>query len=514
MLAWLCYLLVAAVWALDLLTPQLFIAAILLNAPIALSSIAFDRRLTITLVLLAEVANFVSGIVNGAQAHHHTDPIAIGDRVLLAASFLLVAAMALKTQELGQRAGVVRAREEQAQRERRLRFASERVHATLNADLVVNTICAQALRLTDARCGIYLVGSEFAADALRVTQDADGRPYAQHADLSANVRSLLAGLTGSALFERSGPNLVAGLALEDLGHAFALGAAVDLQGEALHVLLLRDGAGWSVEDGRMLMRFLETGAGALAQARLFARNLEQTGRIAEQNHRLLERSSVIRDLVYALAHDLRTPLAAADLTMRQAQAGAYGEIPARYADVLRNSVESNVAMQRNVETLLTVARYESDDWPTLREIADASEIAASARRELEPAAHAKGVVLSSDGPAGLRLNVDPSEIRRACVNLAANAIAATPAGGRVRIGVKPDGEAVRFSVEDDGYGVEPELRDALFKRFGTVRRGHGSGSGLGLYVVRLIVERHGGSVRYEPRTPRGSRFLIRLPRAA
>jgi signal transduction histidine kinase len=103
---------------------------------------------------------------------------------------------------------------------------------------------------------------------------------------------------------------------------------------------------------------------------------------------------------------------------------------------------------------------------------------------------------------------DPHEIRRAIVNLVANALDATPRGGHivVRCG---GGERITITVEDDGYGVPPERRDALFQRFGGGQlRG---GTGLGLYIVRRIVEKHAGSIAYEPREPHGSTFTMTLP---
>lgn len=71
MLAVLCFVLLLAAWVLDLFTPQLFVAAILFNIPVALSSLSLRRNLTISLVIAAEIANLIAGYVNGVQAHYH-----------------------------------------------------------------------------------------------------------------------------------------------------------------------------------------------------------------------------------------------------------------------------------------------------------------------------------------------------------------------------------------------------------------------------------------------------------
>ena len=102
-----------------------------------------------------------------------------------------------------------------------------------------------------------------------------------------------------------------------------------------------------------------------------------------------------------------------------------------------------------------------------------------------------------------------NEIRRAIANLVANAIDATPRGGHVVVGVHRTGTTIAVTVEDDGYGVSEERRGGLFQRFAG---GHpGAGSGLGLYIVRRIAEKHGGTAQYAPRSPAGSTFTMTLP---
>jgi len=105
---------------------------------------------------------------------------------------------------------------------------------------------------------------------------------------------------------------------------------------------------------------------------------------------------------------------------------------------------------------------------------------------------------------------DAAELRRALVNLIANAANWTPKGGTVTVSVTVIGRYVGIRIEDDGYGVPEDLREHMFERF-VGRSPHGSGTGLGLYIVRRIFEAHSASVRYEPRTPAGSIFTIALP---
>jgi signal transduction histidine kinase len=260
---------------------------------------------------------------------------------------------------------------------------------------------------------------------------------------------------------------------------------------------------------RLLARaYAQQAANALAQARLF----EQ---LAERNAALEERSAIIRDLVYALSHDLRTPLSALGMTLRQAQAGAYGELPERYREIVERSVIATDDVQRLAETLLLVARFESGDRRPDRDPLDLGEIARQIAGELDALAVARGVELRvaiEDGPA-IRSVGDRSDIRRAITNLVANALEHTPAEGHVMLEVQRAGNAAVVRITDDGFGISEKTRAHLFTRFARGDDRRGGGSGLGLYIVRRVAEESGGSVSYEPNKPQGSIFTLRLPAA-
>ncbi len=504
----LCYLLIVAVWLLDLLTPQLFIASILLNIPIALSSLALTRRLTIGLVVAAEIANVLAAFLNALHDHGRFNVIALGDRALLAASFLLVGFLVVKTQGLGRSAGLSEARAEQMQRERSLRVAMERVRESLNPELVRRRTLNQALTLFAADRGL-LVPDIAENDEWYYAVAKSAHVEHRRDALPPELRSLLAKRLDGARPLDDG-DIVARFALENIGARYgAIAAGAGGHGAEARLLLLRDDRAWIRDEARFLQAYFESCSNALAQAELFVQNVEQSAELARRNQLAEERSGVIRDLVYALAHDLRTPLAAADVTMRQADRGAFGALPEEYRKVLAASLESNAESQRLVDTLLTVARYESGDMMTLDESVDLLTLARAVCDELSPMAGERGVRIEAKGESAFVVG-DKLELRRAITNLAANAVAASPHSGTVDIRVSADGDHGRTVVEDSGYGIAPGERGALFQRFGVGRRRRGSGTGLGLYVVRLIAEKHGGSVRYEPREC-GSRFVIEIP---
>jgi signal transduction histidine kinase len=512
--ALLCYGLLLVAWIIDLLTPQLFIAAILFNGPIALSSLALQNRLTTNLVIAAEIANAVAGYVNGVQAGYRWDGIAVGDRLLLAASFVLVGYLSMRAQEYAREAGLSAGRMRQVEIEKALRAATDRVRETLNIELVQRAITRESVGVLGASKATLIARETAFAPPLVLSYSAgDADISVERRALSTQIASLVArvGETGDVV-QLTGNDVLGRLALEALGASEALATRIATNGVAEHVLIESVDAGETfVPDALPTLRaFAEQAAMALEQARLFTQLGEQNEEIARQKNELADRSDVIRDIVYALAHDLRTPLAAAHVTMNQALSGAYGELPERYRNILSTTLAANDDERRIVETLLLVARYEAGEASTVRERIICGDLVNSIVDELQPVAEIKGVELRADG-AGTQLVAlgDPHEIRRAIVNLVANALDATPRGGHVIGHCSCTPERISIAVEDDGYGVPEERREGLFQRFGSGQVG--GGTGLGLYIVRRIVEKHGGTVEYAPREPRGSTFTMTLP---
>jgi len=509
-MAALCYVLLAIAWIIDLVTPQLFVAAILLNGPIALSALALRPNLTIRLLVLAEIANVVAGYVNGVADGYHWNTIAIGDRFLSAASFLLVGVLTTYTQNAARRAGEAGERERQIARERALRHAMEHVRASLNMELVLRSAVREAELLTGAdEVMVAVRASSLDVPEIYEMSAGDSDVAVRRGALRPEVTSMIERARESHRVAAIDPNEPLGRLLGDA----ALIGLLDLEGVDVAIV-----ARWHVrvpseEERDAFQDFVDNLSVAVQQARLFIRLAEQNQEIGRQRNALQERSEVIRDLVYALAHDLRTPLVAADVTMGQALEGAYGELPERYRHILATTRGSNESLRRLVETLLLVARYESGEDSRRMQREEVAPLIERVGAELAPVAQAKGVhLVVGEVPPGVSIEADGDEIRRAVTNLVANAIEATQAEGNVRVEVALQNGSLIVSVVDDGHGVPAERRGSLFQRFGGVRAG--GGTGLGLYIVRRIAEKYGGRAAYEPQSPHGSRFLLELPRMA
>ncbi len=496
-------------------TPQLFIAAILLNAPIALTSFAFDRRLTVRVVVAALVANAVAGWYN---AHHegYLDRVAVENRVLAAMSCVLVGVLSVGTQRAARAVAEIEVRQRQVQRERTLRESFEVMRNSVNREIVLRAIARESLRVMQADAAVVFTRGpgSFAEEqylAESGVRDVDlrrARPAPELASMLTRVRE-----SGQVdVLDATDP--MSRFALDTLGAAS--GIAAPLGGNANRqgiIVVLRKSAEepFDLEAADVAQTFADEAAAAIAQADLFTQLAEKNEQLEAANAAAIERSEVIRDIVYALSHDLRTPLAAARMTMRQALDGAFGDLPAAYADILRRTIDSNDELQRLAETLLLVARYESGEQSASRALVDLFALTDGVVAELEPLARDSGVTLArtSNRPPP-PIAGDESELRRLVVNLVANAIASTQSGGHVNVSIEEDGGQAVFAVEDDGFGVPEAQRATLFQRFSPGAR-HGAGSGLGLYIVRRIAESHGGRATYQPATPHGSRFTVFFP---
>jgi len=507
-------------FAFDLVTPQLLIAAILLNAPIALSSFALDRRLTIWLVAASELANLIAFYANGVREHYHWETLAFGDRFLAGLSMLLVGALTIGTQRAAQRAGRAVARQAQAQRERILRRSIEAIRASVNREVVFRTIVKEALRVLHAdhafvyannASGVGAEVHEYARDSADVTfREERAQPEVLSLMQRARDDRTTIRLDEAHPMGRFG--------LSALGALSALIAPIVDRDTTFGVLIVTrstDVEPFDSDAEEMARAFADQAAVALAQAQIFLRLADANEALSESNRMLIERNEVIRDIVYALSHDLRTPLAAAAMTLKLALNGAYGPMSPEYKAVLERSIASTEDLQRLAETLLMVARYESGEESKAREPIDLSLVANSVIEDLRALAISKRVTIlmhTPDDPCFV--NGDRGELRRAVANLIANAITWTPEERSIRVDISSEGDAFLLVVEDEGVGVPPEVERVLFDRLTSSESSRGAGTGLGLYIVKRIAQSHGGSIRYERRSEGGSRFVLTLPQAA
>ena len=171
-------------------------------------------------------------------------------------------------------------------------------------------------------------------------------------------------------------------------------------------------------------------------------------------------------------------------------------------------------MAKMIKDFLDLARMEGAGYKVARDTVDLGTLVGKIVEELRPVASANGLALQwSRPPDATPVVGDPDRLTQVMSNLIGNAIKFTPSGGSIRVAVEFVDDAVRTSVSDTGTGIAPDLIPVLFNRFTQGRSGHrGAGWGLGLMIVREIVEAHGGRLDLRSEVGKGSTFSFRLPR--
>jgi signal transduction histidine kinase/CheY-like chemotaxis protein len=236
--------------------------------------------------------------------------------------------------------------------------------------------------------------------------------------------------------------------------------------------------------------------------------------LQEAADQLRESSRLKDEFLATVAHELRTPLGA---MLGWAHILRDEAVDKETASRALDAIVRNAGIQtRLISDLLDISRIVAG---TMRVEMQTVELVAVIRAALEtvrPTAEAKGVVLSAtvDAEAG-PVTGDPSRLQQVLWNLLSNSIKFTPRGGTVAVRVQGLSEQVEVTVEDSGPGIPPEFLPHVFERFrqagGAKTRGKG-GLGLGLAIVRHLVELHGGTIAVANReNAPGAAFTVRLP---
>jgi len=212
------------------------------------------------------------------------------------------------------------------------------------------------------------------------------------------------------------------------------------------------------------------------------------------------------------AHELKTPLAVIDATTSAVLDGVYPH-DARHLETIRSQSR---LLARIVDDLRTVSLADAGTLPLRRERVDADALLASVARDMEPRAAAAGLTVIAHADGACAVIADQDRVRQVVAALVDNALRHAPAGGWVRLEARDDGDQVLLAIVDSGPGVATEDLSHVFDRFyqADQARDRSTGtSGLGLAIVRALVEAQDGTVRAANEPGAGARFEVRLPAA-
>jgi signal transduction histidine kinase len=236
-----------------------------------------------------------------------------------------------------------------------------------------------------------------------------------------------------------------------------------------------------------------------------------TGAFNRMAARLGEIDRLKDEFFTGISHDLRTPLAAIRWSADLLHSGSLGPLTPRQkrlAETIQSSSRRLLTLAGQIVELgrLRAGRLHLELRPT-----DLRDVIGQAVDEVRPLAERGQLRLEVEVPQDLpQTAADPERLHQIVVNLLANAVRFTPPGGRVSVSAKPDGAEVTVRVTDTGVGIPADLLAKIFDPYEQAHRGRG-GSGVGLTMVRGLVEAHGGRVWAESEEGRGSCFTFTLP---
>lgn len=219
----------------------------------------------------------------------------------------------------------------------------------------------------------------------------------------------------------------------------------------------------------------------------------------ERNQRLAS----MGEMAASLAHQLRTPLAAALLyTSNLGTPGIVDSARSRFAEKATGQLRR---LEHLIQDVLLFARGESIG----RDCIVASDLLSEVAQTVEPLMHAHQIQFATvDQCFSAKIIGDRKSLSGALINLLENALQATPQGGKICLSGNQGGNTLRFSVQDSGPGVSKEKQQKIFEPFFTTK---GQGTGLGLAIAQGVARAHGGTLELSAESEFGAKFEITLP---
>jgi signal transduction histidine kinase len=228
--------------------------------------------------------------------------------------------------------------------------------------------------------------------------------------------------------------------------------------------------------------------------------LENATLVAEGATR--ERLAALGQLAAVIVHEVKNPLGIIKVAAGTLRTRSHDEASATLAACVEDEVDR---IDATVRRLLELAK---PPGPASRRPCDVSQVVRQTLDRLGPELESAQIQVRAELPPGPPVPADAEDLRAAILNLLLNARQAMPSGGALSVRVRREERLIEIDVEDTGVGMDDATRRQLFRPFFTTRHG---GTGLGLALVKRVVEDHQGAIRVESRLGRGSRFTVTLP---
>ncbi|CAN5505755.1 hypothetical protein BH10CYA1_BH10CYA1_40110 [soil metagenome] len=251
--------------------------------------------------------------------------------------------------------------------------------------------------------------------------------------------------------------------------------------------------------------------GQLVRSINYAIERQKCNQLIAEKIRLYEQRD---DFIATLTHDLKNPLIGANRILELIVDGTLGKLPAQHAGLLISVKESNEALIAMIRNLLDVYKFDKNFAVLQKESTDLMGLVQEYIKTVQPLLDDKNIQITLDCQNSGEISAERNSMMRVIQNLVENAIKFTPNQGQILIRVWYEHSKTYFQVTDSGAGIPEEERKQLFQRFFQGRRGRAAytGTGLGLYLCRQIIEAHNGKIwceNYEETN--GATFTVALP---
>jgi signal transduction histidine kinase len=272
----------------------------------------------------------------------------------------------------------------------------------------------------------------------------------------------------------------------------------------------RSGVRYSVEDLELLAMLASEAFSALERIHFQETVIQERA----EKEKLEALNQLKSEFISLVSHELRTPLTAIRWSVQNLLDGIPEKLSSKTENYLKGIYESSAHLSRMIGNLLDVSKIESGKLEILPESLRPAEMIATVIQSIMPQAVKKNLRIQIEAAEELSVKADRDALQEILSNLIENAVKYSPAGKTVYITTNSkDGLAI-IAVRDEGIGIPLEKQETIFEKFARVtqeKKNHEKGLGLGLYIVKKLVEAQGGTIAVESQMGVGSSFTFTVP---